>query len=73
MKDQLAIFLALFLLHPPHSNSQSTPHEDGYRLVWSDEFNTDGTPDPTNCDYEQGFVRNNEQQWYQKENATCKM
>lgn len=72
MKDQLAILLVLFLLHLPHSNSQSTPHEDGYRLVWSDEFNTDGTPDSTNWDYEQGFVRNNELQWYQKENATCK-
>lgn len=72
MKDQLTIFLALFLLHSLHSNSQSTSHEDGYKLVWSDEFNTDGAPDSANWGYEQGFVRNNELQWYQKENATCK-
>jgi beta-glucanase (GH16 family) len=45
---------------------------DGYKLVWSDEFNTDGTPDPKNWNYEKGFVRNNELQWYQSNNATVK-
>ncbi len=45
---------------------------DGYKLVWSDEFNTDGTPDPKNWNYEKGFVRNNELQWYQPDNATVK-
>jgi beta-glucanase (GH16 family) len=45
---------------------------DGYKLVWSDEFNTDGAPDPKNWNYEKGFVRNNELQWYQSNNATVK-
>jgi beta-glucanase (GH16 family) len=45
---------------------------DGYKLVWSDEFNTDGTPDPKNWNYEKGFVRNNELQWYQSNNASVK-
>jgi len=45
---------------------------DGYKLVWSDEFNTDGTPDPKNWNYEKGFVRNNELQWYQANNAVVK-
>jgi len=45
---------------------------DGYKLVWSDEFNTDGIPDPKNWNYEKGFVRNNELQWYQSNNATVK-
>ena len=45
---------------------------DGYKLVWSDEFNIDGTPDPKNWNYEKGFVRNNELQWYQSNNATVK-
>jgi beta-glucanase (GH16 family) len=45
---------------------------DGYKLVWSDEFNTDGAPDPKNWNYEKGFVRNNELQWYQSNNATIK-
>jgi beta-glucanase (GH16 family) len=45
---------------------------DGYKLVWADEFNTQGKPDSANWSYEEGFVRNEELQWYQKENATCK-
>jgi beta-glucanase (GH16 family) len=44
---------------------------EGYHLVWADEFNNDGTPDPKNWTYEQGFVRNEELQWYQPENAFC--
>ena len=44
---------------------------NGYKLVWHDEFNTNGPPDPANWNYEHGFVRNNELQWYQPENAVC--
>lgn len=44
----------------------------GYKLVWADEFNTDGVPDSTNWTYEKGFVRNEEAQWYQPQNAFCK-
>lgn len=43
----------------------------GYKLVWADEFNRDGRPDPNNWTYEHGFVRNEELQWYQPENARC--
>lgn len=43
--------------------------EDGYALVWSEEFDRPGRPDPTYWDYEEGFVRNNEWQWYQPQNA----
>lgn len=42
-----------------------------YQLVWADEFNQDGTPNPDNWNYEKGFVRNEEFQWYQPENARC--
>jgi beta-glucanase (GH16 family) len=44
---------------------------EGYELVWSDEFNVDGPPDPKNWTYETGFVRNRELQWYQRENGFC--
>jgi beta-glucanase (GH16 family) len=44
----------------------------GYKLVWSDEFNADGTPSSKNWNYEKGFVRNEELQWYQPDNATVK-
>ena len=43
-----------------------------YKLVWSDEFNTNGLPNPAYWNFEEGFVRNNELQWYQDNNAYCK-
>jgi len=43
----------------------------GMTLVWSDEFNKDGKPDPASWRYENGFVRNQELQWYQSDNANC--
>ncbi|HVS98166.1 MAG TPA: DUF2264 domain-containing protein [Puia sp.] len=48
---------------------QTAPY--GYKLVWADEFNEDGRPDPKNWDFERGFVRNHEAQWYQPDNAWC--
>jgi beta-glucanase (GH16 family) len=45
--------------------------KDGYKLVWADEFNKNGKPDPTKWKFENGFVRNEEHQWYQQENAWC--
>lgn len=42
-----------------------------YELVWHDEFDKDGRPDPAKWNYEHGFVRNKEEQWYQPENARC--
>ena len=44
----------------------------GMSLVWNDEFNYNGKPDKLVWIYEKGFVRNNELQWYQPENAKCK-
>ena len=41
----------------------------GYQLVWHDEFDTDGRPGK-DWTYETGFVRNEELQYYQPENAT---
>ena len=41
----------------------------GWKLVWSDEFNYTGQPDPASWTSEHGFVRNNEHQWYQSQNA----
>lgn len=44
----------------------------GWKLVWSDEFDYAGLPDPAKWTYEVGFVRNQEKQYYtraRKENA----
>ena len=46
--------------------------EAAYKLVWSDEFERDGEPNSANWNFEEGFTRNHEWQWYQKENAFCK-
>jgi beta-glucanase (GH16 family) len=47
------------------------PVQTKYELVWSEEFNTNGPPDPQKWKFESGFVRNEEAQWYQSENAMC--
>ena len=53
----LPSFLAAILV------SCSAPAAD-WKLVWSDEFDQPGMPDAARWDYETGFVRNNEQQFY---------
>lgn len=44
---------------------------EGYKLVWAKEFNRKGRPDTTVWNYERGFVRNEEAQWYGEDNAWC--
>jgi beta-glucanase (GH16 family) len=44
----------------------------GWKLVWSDEFDKPGQPDPAKWTYEKGMLRNNEKQFYtenSRENA----
>ena len=53
----------------PRTKLFSQMANDNYELVWSDEFNSTGLPDTRKWRFETGFVRNNEAQWYQKENA----
>lgn len=48
------------------------PRDESWELVWSDEFDRDGPPDPDNWNFEHGFERNEELQWYQPDNAFCK-
>ena len=62
-------FTALLVLAAGILNAQNM---DGYKLIWADEFEKDGKPDSTKWGYERGFVRNNEVQWYQPQNARCK-
>jgi len=52
----------------PTSKEESIPTYDGYKLMWSDEFNKDGKPSQ-DWNYEIGFVRNEELQWYQEGNS----
>ncbi|WP_223860914.1 glycoside hydrolase family 16 protein [Spirosoma validum] len=73
------IFLPLLYLLVPaedgrkliNTTSRRPKVDTTWKLVWADEFNTDGAPDPKNWKFEQGFVRNHEHQWYQPDNARC--
>lgn len=71
-------YLTVFLLSASitinvlaQENAQEKYQDEGYRLVWADEFNKDGKPDPATWRHEAGFVRNQELQWYQTGNAWC--
>lgn len=68
----LALGVVLMLLFSFVNYRQRTSSSEDYKLVWADEFNKNGPPDEKNWNYETGFVRNQEDQWYQKENAYCK-
>lgn len=67
MVSALATGTACCGQEPPENRYE----EEGYTLVWADEFNEDGRPDPANWTYEHGFSRNREEQWYQPDNAFC--
>jgi beta-glucanase (GH16 family) len=61
-----------FLLAPALAPQSPPPQNDAaWKLVWSEEFDKNGRPDPARWTYETGFVRNNEAQWYRPENAWC--
>jgi beta-glucanase (GH16 family) len=61
----LLTIAALALTVSPASAADPKP-------LWQDEFDKDGPPDPAKWDFERGFVRNEELQWYQPENAVCR-
>lgn len=76
IKISAGIVLATAFAYCGGVSKVNTPQEnakapEGYKLVWADEFNKDGAPDPTLWKHEHGFTRNEEAQWYQPENAWC--
>jgi len=68
----VCIAIIMFPLSNIAQQSRTAKKKPKYKLVWADEFNKDGPPDSLNWNYEKGFVRNEELQWYQPENAVCK-
>lgn len=67
-----AAFVGLVVMATAISSRASETESAGeYRLVWADEFDKDGAPDPKNWRFESGFERNEELQWYQSDNARC--
>ncbi len=45
-------------------DSYSMYGKPGYILIWSDEFNYTGLPNPVYWGYEKGYIRNDEKQYY---------
>jgi beta-glucanase (GH16 family) len=70
------LFLVLALASCNCGNKSGTAAADGYKLVWSDEFDVNGLPDSTKWSYDtrgnESRWGNQEYQWYtegKKENA----
>jgi beta-glucanase (GH16 family) len=65
MMTRLLLALSVSL----HATAFASTNE--YRLVWADEFDGLGAPNPLNWTAETGFKRNKELQWYQANNGYC--
>lgn len=59
MYKHVLLLLTLFFL-----TISVQAQQKNWKLVWSDEFNYNGLPDNTKWDYENGFVRNKEPQYF---------
>ncbi len=67
----LLLFTSLLVGSKKSKTVGKTVQQTGYSLIWFDEFNSNGSIDTLKWNFESGFVRNQEDQWYQKENASC--
>ncbi|MCA5005198.1 glycoside hydrolase family 16 protein [Sphingobacterium bovistauri] len=66
-------YQSLIILFILTNSVYAQQHEKStYKLVWSEEFDKNGKVNEKIWNYEYGFVRNREDQWYQKDNAYCK-
>lgn len=65
VKNSRCVLLAVIWSILPWGSLGVEPGE--WQLVWSDEFETDGLPDARWWSYEEGYVRNNELQYYTRE------
>lgn len=77
MKSQLYITYILYSLGMLFNMKAMAQHNSisppvGYTLVWQDEFDEEGPPNPEFWSFETGFVRNEELQYYQEENVVVK-
>src|SRR6188768_2336624 len=56
-KNKIVILVCIhFIIAASYINAQ--------KLIWSDEFNYNGLPDPAKWGNEVGYIRNNELQYY---------
>ena len=55
----------------PDPNPAPEELSDNLKLVWNEEFNYEGVPNPDVWRFEEGFQRNQELQWYSDKNGVC--
>ena len=81
MRTFVCVVISFFVIIPFATAAEQSPKPFAgasgafTKLVWSDEFDKNGLPDPEKWSYETGYVRNNELQYYAKdrlENAQVK-
>ena len=65
MKTLLFLFLSILSL--------TAADPSGWKLVWSDEFDKPGLPDPEKWSYEKGMLRNHEKQFYTKDRENARV
>lgn len=66
MLKTLLSFIALSLSLTANAQQQ---RDESWQLVWHDEFDGTGVVDKSKWQFEHGFARNEEDQWYQENNA----
>jgi beta-glucanase (GH16 family) len=76
VKNLLLIFAVIIVtsvraVNPYLPDKGEIPRIAGMKLVFSEDFNNEGKPNPENWGYETGFKRNEELQWYLSDNANC--
>lgn len=65
VKSYLGLVLLCLAASPLSAEDRKAEdRKDGWKLAWSDEFNTPGLPDASKWDYEEGYCRNRESQYY---------
>lgn len=65
-----AIFVPVNIVADENENIEN--RYPGYKLVFSEEFNEGDKPNTEIWEYEHGFCRNHEDQYYQEDNATLR-
>ena len=58
------LFVTILLASCANHSKKSKEKVAEYDLVWADEFDYKGKPDRNKWTYEEGFIRNNEKQYY---------
>ncbi|HOI50197.1 MAG TPA: glycoside hydrolase family 16 protein, partial [Prolixibacteraceae bacterium] len=67
MKNILILLLLTLPVLAQCQGEEKPGQPVGQKLLWSDEFDYTGLPNPQKWGYEEGFVRNKEAQYYTKE------